>query len=141
MGNREIKPVGNFADYLKVAIICDLIFAIPCITILLSLGLIELNYAYLFFGLSVFIKTPIVGGFAWLIAKGSIGENNLLVLKVIGAIPGMYFGFITGSSMDMFRFSQPYIFTILILIFFILGTIAGTLLGPKIGKRIMLRVS
>ncbi len=131
MGYPNIKNAVSFVYYLKVAIICNLIFAIPCLLTLLGFGLMEFNYALILFSLSLFVKSPIVGSLGWLITKGSNGKNKLLVFKVIGAMPGMYFSFITGSSLARFFLGQTYLSILFVLTFFIAGIIAGIFLGPK----------
>ena len=132
----KINELGSYTDYLKISVICNLAFAIPCFIILLAIKSVEPFLALLFLAISLFIKCPVVSAFAWLI-RGADKANKSLSFKVVGGIPGMFFGFLFGAFLTSSLSSQP-VKIISVLFFFLLGTISGIALGMKVGKRMLL---
>ena len=131
----EIPKLGSYTDYLKISVICNLVFAIPCLSILLGIKSVDPLLALFLLAISLLIKCPIVSAFAWLV-KGTDKANKLMSLKVVGGIPGMFFGFLFGAFITG-SLSNQLVSIILILFFFLLGTISGITLGMKVGKRIL----
>ncbi len=126
---------GSYFDYLKISTICTLVFAIPCLVILLGFKSVELPFALLFLAISLFINSPIASGFAWLI-KGADRVNKSMSLKLTGGMPGMFFGFLFGAFIAS-GLSNQLATIVSTLLFFSLGIIFGMVVGTKIGKRLL----
>ena len=135
MKESNINNLGSYADYLKVSTICTLVFAIPCLVILLGFKSVALPFALLFFAISLFISSPVASGFAWLI-RGTDKVSKFMSLKLVGGMPGMFFGFLFGAFI-VSRSSNQLATIVSTLLFFSLGIIFGMAVGVKIGKRLL----
>jgi ABC-type uncharacterized transport system permease subunit len=89
----------------------------------------------LFLAIILFINSPMASGFAWLI-RGADKANGSMSLKLVGGMPGMFFGFLFGAfiASDVSNQLIPIISTLL---FCSLGIISGMVVGVKIGKRLL----
>jgi hypothetical protein len=135
MNKSKVNERGSYTDYLKISLICTLVFAIPSLGILLLGNLVEPAFALLLLVISLFINCPIVGVIAWLL-RGADEVNGSMSLKIIGGMPGMFFGFLFGAFIAKGLSSQVAIIASTIL-FFCLGMFIGVIVGPKIGKRLL----
>jgi hypothetical protein len=85
--------------------------------------------------LSEFLIIPILAVIPWFIDKGSLGDNRNLVIRAMGGLPGMYYGFLVGSEMRS-GFAGPLGELLGIIVLFLLGGLLGVKLGPFLGERI-----
>jgi uncharacterized protein YacL len=131
----NVNNLGGYTDYLKISTICTLVFAIPCLVILLGFKSVELSFALFFLAISLLINSPIASGFAWLI-KGADKVNKSMSLKLVGGMPGMFFGFLFGAFIAS-GLSNQLATIVSTLLFFSLGIIFGMVVGTKIGKRLL----
>jgi hypothetical protein len=140
MDLHKTRRVGRLVDYLMIAFLGDLAFAVPCLILLLGFGLMPPLLAVFIFTPSFLLKSPINGVMGWLMAKG--GNIEGLALKTIGAIPGMYYGFLLGGFVgaEIFKFNQTGAIVFLLL-FYAIGLWGGMLLGPLIGRKILGKVN
>ncbi len=136
MKQSNVSNLGSYIDYLKISTICTLILAIPCLLVLLSFKLVGIAFTLLFLAISLFINSPIASGFAWLL-RGADKANQSTSLKVLGGMPGMFFGFLFGAFLAS-GFSNQFVTVVSTLLFFALGTTAGMVVGTKLGKRLLL---
>ncbi len=135
MKQSNVNNLGSYTDYLKISTICTLVFAIPCLVILLGFKSVDLPFALLFLAISLFINSPITSGFAWLI-KGADRVNKSMSLKLMGGMPGMFFGFLFGAFIAS-GLSNQLVAIVSTLLFFSLGIIFGMVVGTKIGKSLL----
>jgi hypothetical protein len=131
----NVSNLGSYIDYLKISTMCTLVFAIPCLLILLGFKLVEIPFALLFLALSLFINSPVASGFAWLL-RGADRVNHSMSLKLIGGMPGMFFGFLFGAFIAS-GLANQWTTIVSTLLFCSLGIIFGTVVGTKIGKRLL----
>lgn len=68
---------------LQIALPSQFVVAIPCFGLVLALGWLPLALAAWLFGLFVFVATPLMAGFAWMIAKGSNWTNTPLAALLV----------------------------------------------------------
>ena len=135
MKQYNASNLGSYIDYLKISTICTFVFAIPCLVILLVFNSVGFPFVLLFLAISLFINSPIASGFAWLI-KGADKVNKSMSLKLLGGMPGMFFGFLFGAFIAS-GLSNQWATIVSALLFFSLGTISGMVVGMKIGKRLL----
>lgn len=134
-----VSNLSTYANYIKISIICTLVFAIPSLGILLLAQLVEPGIALLFLVISLFINCPIVSIIAWLL-KGADDFNESMSLKIIGGTPGMFFGFLFGAFIAK-GFSSQTAVIISTFLFFCLGMFLGMVIGIKTGKRLLIKGS
>jgi hypothetical protein len=82
--------------HLIAASVTDAAFAAPSLLLLTALRVIEPELA-VFLGLIFLLASPFAGAIAWLIDRGSRGENGVAAMKVIGAMPGRLYGLLLGA--------------------------------------------
>ena len=128
-------PNIPFVSFLYITIIGHLIFAIPAISGILLMNLINIKALFFIIIPIAFISIPIGAAFAWLMAKGSNWVNTSAAITAVCSLPGRFYGILFGGAIGFHLFNTAGGIIVAIL-FYLMALALSIPLGKFLSSRV-----
>ena len=130
------SPGIPFSSFLHVTIIGHLIFAIPAISGILLLSLIDIKTLFFILIPILLISIPVSAAFAWLTAKGSNWVNTSAAIMAVCSLPGRVYGIFFGGLLGFHLFGTAGGIIVAIL-FYLLALALAFPLGKFLSRKVL----